>query len=142
MGLGARCVTCTEKRRRFLKAVELYGAWQPMCFNCAGQLMNISPLPPTLPELREAVSRERRKIDRRKGKADTRVFRYERRVGERRTVERDVALIDEDMIIEVTVDCDDNAGTDFDDLTQIRERLGVPADKSGETMVPEALRAS
>ena len=53
--------------------------------------------------LKEAISRERRKRDRRIGKPDTRVFRYERRVGERRatraTTYRDV---DDDMIIEIS----------------------------------------
>ena len=39
---------------------------------------------PTVAGLKEAISRERRKRDRRFGKPDTRVFRYERRVGERR----------------------------------------------------------
>jgi len=142
VGLAARCVTCGEQRRRVLRSVELFGNWKPMCFNCHGQVQALEPMPTTISGLKLAISRERRRADRRSGKADTRVFRYERRVGERRTVERDVALIDDDMIIEVTVDSDDNAGTDFDELTQIRERLGVPADKSGEMIVPEALRAS
>ena len=131
VGVGARCVTCGEQRRRVLRSVELFGNWKPMCFNCHGQVMALEPMPTTITGLKLAVSRERRRNDRRIGKADTRVFRYERRVGERRTVERDVALIDDDMIIEVTVDNDDNAGTDFDDLTQIRERI-----------TPEALKAS
>src|SRR5689334_7992066 len=57
VGVGARCVTCNEKRRRFLKCVELFGGWQPMCFNCAGQLLALDPMPKTLSALREAVSR-------------------------------------------------------------------------------------
>ena len=131
VGLGARCVTCSEKRRRFLKAVELYGAWQPMCFNCSGQLMNISPLPPTLVELREAVSRERRKIDRRKGKADSRVFRYERRVGERRVLRVEYPAVDDDMIIEVTIE--EEVGFESD-LTQIRELIAsLDPEKVDET---------
>ncbi|HEY1558932.1 MAG TPA: hypothetical protein VGF94_29110 [Kofleriaceae bacterium] len=119
VGLGARCVTCPEKRRRFLKTVELYGAWTPMCFNCAGQLGALQPMPKTIAELRDAVSRERRKRDRRFGKPDTRVFRYERRVGERRMGREDVPLVDDDMIIEVTIDAPGDG--DFEDLTQIRE---------------------
>ena len=117
VGLGARCVTCNEKRRRFLKSVELWGAWQPMCFNCAGQVLDMDPMPTTIVALRDLISRERRKRDRRIGKPDSRVFRYERRVGERRS-ERDFPVVEDDMIIEVTYEAD---GDDFDDLTQIRE---------------------
>ena len=117
MGLGARCVTCPEKRTKVLRTVELYGSWKPMCFNCAGQLLTMNPMPATIAELRIAVSRERRRKDRRIGKADSRVFRYERRVGERRD-ERDVAPIEDDMIIEVSMEADPMA---FEDLTTIRE---------------------
>lgn len=119
VGLGARCITCNEKRRRVLRAVELFGAWQPMCFNCAGQLLTMSPVPATIAELRQAVSRERRRVDRRIGKPDTRVFRYERRVGERRTTREDLMPIDDEMIIEVSAG--DEGELDFEDLTSIRE---------------------
>jgi len=118
VGIGARCITCGEKRRRFLKSVELHAVWQPMCFNCAGQLLHLVPLPTSLAELREAVSRERRRTDRRMGKADSRVFQYERRVGERRTLRVEYPAVDDDMIIEVTLD---EADAGFEDLTQIRE---------------------
>ena len=86
---------------------------------------------------------ERRRVDRRIGKSDSRVFRYERRVGERRTPRDQIRPIDDDMIIEVTiegdprpaaltvdlpaalpmlVDAPDGSGeVDFDDLTAIRE---------------------
>jgi hypothetical protein len=121
VGLGARCVTCNEKRRRFLKTVELYGRWQAMCFNCAGQLATLDPMPRTLSALRAAVSRERRRRDRRWGKADTRVFRYERRVGERRTGRDDFPSVDDDMIIEVTIECEPTPSWDEQDLTRIRE---------------------
>lgn len=123
VGVGAKCVTCPEKRRRVLRAVELFGSWKPMCFNCSGQLLTLNPMPETIAELKLAVSRERRHVDRRHGKPDSRVFRYERRVGERRT-ERDAELpIEDDMIIEVIMDtaCDD--GMDFEDLTSIREMV-------------------
>ena len=96
-----------------------------MCFNCAGQLLHLEPLPETLAELRDVISRERRKSDRRHSKSDTRVFRYERRVGERRA-DRDsgqpggaIDPVDDDMIIEVTMDEGDEL--DFEDLTQIHE---------------------
>lgn len=126
VGMGAKCTTCTEKRRRFLKSVELFGAWKPMCFNCAGQLLDLDPMPNTIAGLREAISRERRKRDRRIGKPDSRVFRYERRVGERRDHLRDVdcPVVDDDMIIEVSYEVVIEAqgnDTEFEDLTQIRE---------------------
>lgn len=122
VGLGARCVTCHEKRRRFLKSVELFGSWQPMCFNCAGQVAMLDPMPRTIAALREAVSRERRRRDRRIGKPDTRVFRYERRVGERRSGREELPSVDDDMIIEVTIEEPVlDTGDDFEDLTRIRE---------------------
>lgn len=121
VGIGARCVTCTEKRRRLLKTVELHAAWHAMCFNCAGQLLHLDPLPATLAELKLLVSRERRASDRRIGKADTRVFQYERRVGERRSSREEYPIVDDDMIIEVFVE--DAEGVDFDDITQIRDMI-------------------
>jgi hypothetical protein len=51
------------------------------------------------------------------------VFRYERRVGERRMVREDCPLVDDDMIIEVTVELDPEA--DFDDLTQIHDLVDL-----------------
>jgi hypothetical protein len=113
-------LTCSEKRRRFLKTVELFGSWHPMCFNCHGCAIQLEPMPQTVTALREAVSRERRKRDRRWGKPDGRVFVYERRVGERRFGREDeVPPVDDDMIIEVTVDADELV--DFDDITAIRD---------------------
>jgi hypothetical protein len=130
--LGARCITCNEKRRRVLKSVELLGGWKPMCFNCSGQILHLDPMPKTVGEMRDIISRERRKNDRRIGKPDTRVFRYERRVGDRRMPrDGDYPNIDDEMIIEVTVDA--SGGDDFDDLTQIRELVRDlrPADLAG-----------
>jgi hypothetical protein len=126
VGVGAKCVTCTEKRRRFLKSVELFGGWKPMCFNCAGQLLDLDPMPLTIMALKEAISRERRKRDRRIGKPDSRVFRYERRVGERRDTLRGEAIpdVDDDMIIEVSYEVVIEPSSDeFEDLTQIRELI-------------------
>ena len=122
VGSGARCITCSEKRHKVLRAVELFGGWQAMCFNCAGQLLHIAPLPDTLAELREAVSRERRKTDRRHGRDDTRVFRYERRAGsQRRGVLEEYPIVDDDMIIEVSFAAEDvEVGFECDDLTSIR----------------------
>ena len=124
VGIGARCVTCTEKRRRVLKTVELHGAWFPMCFNCSGQLLHLDPLPATLAELKKIVSRERRASDRRIGKPDTRVFQYERRVGDRRSSRDEYPIVDDEMIIEVFVDDAAEAGDiDFEDITQIRDMI-------------------
>jgi hypothetical protein len=127
--MGARCLTCSEKRRRFLKSVELFGGWMPMCFNCSGQLLHLDPLPPTIAELKEAVSRERRRTDRRFGKPDGRVFRYERRVGERRAPRaEDYAIIEDDMIIEVLVGApEDGFDVDFEDQTRIRDLSDMPS---------------
>jgi hypothetical protein len=121
VGLGARCITCGERRLRMLRTVELYGAWPAMCFSCSGQLLALEPVPPTLAELRVALSRERRRTDRRSGRPDTRVFRYERRVGERRSSGRDdYPLVDDDMIIEIEMEAGEPP-IDFEDVTRIRE---------------------
>nr|HEX4318737.1 hypothetical protein [Kofleriaceae bacterium] len=109
-----------------LKSVELLGGWRPMCFNCSGQISALEPMPRTILGLKDALSRERRKRDRRIGKSDSRVFQYERRVGERRTVARDgYSTIEDDMIIEITIEAtpDAGGGEDFDELTQIRELI-------------------
>lgn len=124
VGYGARCLGCGERRRRLLRFVELWGGWQPMCFNCAGQTLSLDPMPATVGELKEALSRERRARDRRIGKPDTRVFRYERRVGERRALrDDDAAMIDDDMIIEVLVE--EDISQDFEDMTRIFATLSA-----------------
>lgn len=134
VGLGARCVTCGERRRRVLRSVELLGSWHPVCFNCHGQIHALATVPATLAELKVVLERERRNRERRIGKPDTRVFRYERRVGQRRSDpstslrangDDDGGLpIDDDMIIEITFDEDpaDHAEV-FEDLTMIREMV-------------------
>ncbi|MCB9563049.1 MAG: hypothetical protein H6708_21800 [Kofleriaceae bacterium] len=122
VGYGAKCLVCSERRRRMLRSIELWGGWQPMCFTCSGQLGHVDPVPRTVAELKEAISRERRKVDRRVGKADSRVFQYERRVGQRRAGRvdsDDCPSIDDDMIIEVIRD--DDGADSFDDMTCIRE---------------------
>jgi hypothetical protein len=103
--------------------VELHGGWHPMCFNCAGQILQLVPMPPTLAALREAVSRERRRDDRRTGRPDTRVFRYERRVGDRRLGSDGYDRIEDEMIVEVVVgaaDPEHEADAVGDDVTRIR----------------------
>jgi hypothetical protein len=129
VGVGSRCVGCGDRRRRVLRSIELLGAWQPLCFNCHGQTLALDPVPPTLAELRDALARERRARDRRFGKPDTRVFQYERRVGERRAERGDgLTPIDDEMIVEITIeDAPDEADSSdlFDDLTCIREMVAL-----------------
>jgi len=124
VGLGARCITCDERRRRVLKMVELLGGWYPMCFNCTGQVLRLRPMPQTIAELREAVSRERRRADRRTDQPDLRVVSHERRVGERRLVGEGYDRIDEDMIVEIVVgaaDPDHDGDHGREDITSIRD---------------------
>lgn len=124
VGIGARCLACNDRRRRVLRSVEVLGSWHPMCFNCHGQALALDPMPPTIAELKIVLERERRAKDRRIGKSDSRVFQYERRVGERRAGRGEDGLpIDDDMIIEITVEADPSEV--FDDLTQIRERIAL-----------------
>jgi hypothetical protein len=119
VGLGAKCVVCNERRRRLLRSTELHGNWFPTCYSCAGQAMQLDPQPATIAELKTILRRDRRAVDRRSGRADTRVFQWERRVGERRAGRLDECpAIDDDMIIEITVE---DAGQDFEDQTRIHE---------------------
>ena len=125
VGAGAKCVTCVERRRRVLKSVELHGSWHPMCFSCSGQLLTLDVVPPTIAELKVAISRERRKKERRYGRTDSRVFQYERRVGQRRLIRTpngDVQ-IEDDMILEVSTVNSGSVEIDFEDMTQIRDRF-------------------
>jgi hypothetical protein len=92
-----------------------------MCFNCAGVLFQLVPMPRTLAGITDAISRERRRLDRRWGKTDSRVFVYERRVGERRYGRDNGPVVDDDMIIEVTFDIGAELAAELDDITQIRE---------------------
>jgi hypothetical protein len=118
VGLGARCVVCNERRRRLLRSTELHGAWFPTCYSCAGQAMQLDPQPQTIAELKTILRRDRRAVDRRGNKPDTRVFQWERRVGDRRAGRLDdAAVIDDDMIIEITIE----ESTDFEDQTRIHE---------------------
>lgn len=118
VGLGARCVVCNERRRRLLRSTELHGSWYPTCYSCAGQAMQLDPQPQTIAELKAILRRDRRSADRRTGKPDTRVFQWERRVGDRRLGRLDECpSIDDDMIIEITVEEE----TSFEDQTRIRE---------------------
>jgi hypothetical protein len=106
-----------------LRSTELWGGWQPMCFNCSGQVHALPQVPRSIAELKLALKRDRRDRDRRYGKSDTRIFRYERRVGERRAGrgDGDAAPIDDDMILEITVEAEPEVS--FDEMTRILERV-------------------
>ncbi len=130
---GAKCCVCNERRRDFLKSIELHGAWAAMCFSCHGRATRLAPLPDTIAGLREALSRDRRDDDRRFGKRDTRVFQYDRRsddrrLGRARTID-DVQAIDDEMIVEIDGEAEsvgqpgdaEAASCDWSELTRIHE---------------------
>ncbi len=84
--------------------------------------MALEPLPPTIAEIKAVLRRDRRGPDRRAGKPDSRVFQWDRRAGQRRAGRiDDCPLIDDEMIIEITVE------DEFEDLTRIHE-LVAPFD--------------
>ena len=85
-----------------LKLVELKGRTLPFCHGCAAQVLKLLDVPDTVEELRQLLRRERRDDDRRHGKADSRIFPRERRVGERRNPPRS-AFADTDPRMEATL---------------------------------------
>ena len=94
---------CGDRRRMLLKSVELLGAWVPICHNCSAQVSNLTPMPQSIGEIRSALNRDRRTRDRRWGKRDSRVFRYNRRGDDRRVPRKEGETgVDEDMIIEIS----------------------------------------
>lgn len=106
VGLGAKCICCGERRRAFLKSAELLGAFVPVCFSCAGRVSRLRAVPRTYAELRIVLDRDRRQKERRVGKPDTRVFKTNRRKGERRQAGPSISgdqfmTIDDDMILEI-----------------------------------------
>jgi hypothetical protein len=134
VGIGACCTLCGERRRGFLRSVELLGAWMPLCHNCGHRALQLDPMPATIAEIRQSVDRERRREERRQGKKDTRVFRRNRRGADERRRGRglgdDLIVIDDEMIVEVQDQAstaavaahrDGALGRDEIDLTRIRE---------------------
>ncbi len=121
VGVGARCVICGERRRENLQRVEIFGKWLPMCHICAVRTMRLTPLPRSLEGIRQRLERDRRFGDRRSGRADRRLIRKERRVGERRAVpieDDDVLDIEDLPILEIFGDEDDKA-----QVTSLFERM-------------------
>ena len=153
VGIGAVCLMCGERRRAYLKSVELLGSWSPVCFNCSGRMATLDEMPQSVAGIRALLARERRSEARRLGRADGRVFPYERRGRERRAPEVDIEIevevdafaaapdpaerIDEEMIIEIAELAhdlellaselpDDGEAERAADLTRIRELLPAP----------------
>ncbi len=150
VGIGASCRICGERRRAYLKSVELFGSWSPVCHNCAGRIAALDGMPRSVAGIRAVLGRERRSAIRRLGRADGRAFPYERRGLERRADEIHIEIdngdgrsaIDDDMIVEIAELAQElqalgdelpeaggavGGGADrAADLTQIRDLLPAP----------------
>lgn len=130
VGLGALCCMCGDRRHGLLKSVELLGAWVPICHNCSALAKSLQPMPQTISAIRETLNRDRRDTERRWGKRDSRVFRYNRRGDERRIPrEPGEAGVEDDMIIEISELVSElellslePAGKSRADLTSIQDR--------------------
>lgn len=130
VGLGAACCMCGEKRRDFLRSVELLGAFVPACHNCAARATSLDPMPASLAEIRTILRRERRVAPRRFGKADTRVFPKDRRNDDRRLGRP--AEVEDAMILEIAeelaaLDAPVHDAFDAADLTRIIEKPALEA---------------
>lgn len=62
----------------------------------------LNPMPQSIADIRDVLCRDRRGDDRRWGKRDTRIFRYNRRGIERRMPRECSDLVEEDMIVEIS----------------------------------------
>jgi len=105
----------------------------PICFNCAGRVARLRHIPRSYPELRRVLGRDRRKVERREGRTDTRVFKLDRRKNERRVAqvsarvprEEPFMLIDEEMILDIQELAEEmSRSPQSADLTRIRD-VGV-----------------
>jgi hypothetical protein len=149
VGLGAVCRMCGERRRSYLRSIELFGSWAPVCHNCAGRIAALEPLPRSVAGIRALLGRERRSSIRRLGRPDGRAFPRERRGLERRAGEVEIEIeppdelsgpvrIDDDMIVEIAelahelealaaeLPEGEGAADRGADLTCIRELLPAP----------------
>jgi len=130
VGLGALCCMCGDRRHGLLKSVELLGAWVPICHNCSALASSLQPMPQSIGAIRETLCRNRRDKDRRWGKRDSRVFRYNRRGDDRRLPRQSSdACVDEGMIVEISELVSDmellsleSEGKSRADLTCIQQR--------------------
>ena len=123
VGLGAACCMCGERRREFLRSIELLANWMPVCHTCAYRAARISPMPQTVAEIRRVLLRERRDRDRRRGSADSRVYAQNRRTGERRGPREDgmETPVDDEMIMSIFDLAAEIEASSADDLTRIVE---------------------
>lgn len=126
VGLGASCRLCGERRRTYLKSMELLGGWATTCHTCAGLVARLDPMPATLAGVRDALRRDRRQTERRLDALDDHPPASERRTGDRRALERrrtsrlaagaatrsssvlahdglcdDAPLVDDEMVVEI-----------------------------------------
>ncbi len=92
---------CAERRRERLASVELLGNWLPICHSCAARAAKLSPMPQTIGEIRRALVRERRGLERRGDRRDTRVFQHNRRGLDRRVARAGEETVDDEMILEI-----------------------------------------
>ena len=121
VGLGATCCICKERRRELLKSVEIRRSWLPMCHNCAARVGMLDPLPRSLAGIRAALTRDRRRGNRRVGQPDGRVQPRDRRAGDRRASPLADEVVDDDMILEMWDLAEEiDASEDGGELTQIR----------------------
>lgn len=123
VGLGAACCMCSERRRDFLKSVELLGNWMPVCYSCSARAARLVPMPQTVAGIRSALSRDRRNTDRRSDTAHDRAFRHDRRTGDRRLPRDggDDMTVDDEMIVAI-MDLAARLDSVDEDLTRIVER--------------------
>lgn len=129
VGTGATCTVCHERRRDFLRLVEVHNRSVPLCHGCAVRTIKLQQVPPTLHGLRAALRRDRRGDNRREDALDGRIFPRERRVGERRVPMRSdgaTPLLDLHAIdlaldeLEVAIEIDD-ADIEILETTQVRD---------------------
>lgn len=140
VGRGAACAVCRERRRSELRLVEVHQRSWTLCHSCAGRVAQLEKVPPTVREVRQLLTRERRAVDRRNEASDRRIFPRERRVGERRGMERDqqgtdprVALPDFDEIVVELEEADIEAV----EMTQVKKVDKKVDKRANKTVDPQ-----
>lgn len=89
MGTGAACVVCNDRRLGNLQRIELFGRWLPLCHLCAVRSRHLLPMPASIEGIRKALRRERRDLERRSARPDTRLDPKDRRGPDRRAIPLD-----------------------------------------------------
>jgi hypothetical protein len=139
VGVGAACCMCGEKRREFLRSVELLGSFVPTCHNCAARAAALEPMPQSLAEIRTVLRRDRRVAPRRFGKADTRVFQHDRR-GDERRVGRVEHEIEDAMILEIAEELAALAAAPLHDALDAAELTAIRENPLAAAVTPPPLR--